>query len=78
MTVSIGLGPNFFTCSGLGLVSQLMGWVGSVTQNGPMDGCCADHLRHFAATCFSLLQQLCTVSHRILCMVDENIFLLVY
>jgi len=39
MTVSIGLGPNFFTCSGLGWVSQLMGWVGlgRVTQNGPMD-----------------------------------------
>ena len=27
----VGLGPNFFTCSGFGLVwvGQLMGWVGS-------------------------------------------------
>jgi len=25
----VGSGPNFPTCSGLGWVSQLMGWVGS-------------------------------------------------
>jgi len=25
----VGLGPNFATCSELGRVSQLMGWVGS-------------------------------------------------
>jgi len=42
MTDSIGsgrVGSKFSTCSGLGWVSQLMGWVGSgrVTQNGPMD-----------------------------------------
>jgi len=24
----VGLGSNFFTCSGLGWVSQVMGWVG--------------------------------------------------
>ena len=33
----IGLGPNFSTCSGLGWVSQLMGRLDRVTQNGPMD-----------------------------------------
>jgi len=37
----------------------------------------ADHVRHFAATSFSLLQQLCTVSHGIIYMADANIFLLV-
>ena len=35
----------------------------------------ADHVRHFAATSFSLLQQLCLVSHGISYMVDVNVFL---
>jgi len=30
---SIGLGPNFPTCSGSGWVSQLMGWVDSGHSN---------------------------------------------
>ena len=38
----------------------------------------ADHVRHFAATSFSLLQQLCTVGHEIFYyMADVNNFLLV-
>jgi len=35
-----------------------------------------DNVRHFAATSFSLLQQLCTVGHAIYNMADVNIFLL--
>ena len=34
----------------------------------------ADHVRHFVATSFSLLQQLCTVGHGIFYMADMNIF----
>ena len=34
MTVSIRLGPNFFSCSGLGQSADGLGWV---TQNGPTD-----------------------------------------
>jgi len=34
-----GLGPNFYTCSGLGSVGSVSSWVWSnlVTQNGPVD-----------------------------------------
>ena len=34
------------------------------------------HVRHFAATCFSLLQQLCTVDNGILYMAGVNVILL--
>ena len=45
MTVSIGLGPNFSTCSGLGWVESVSLWVGlyRVTQNGPMDKSAVSH-----------------------------------
>ena len=33
----VGLGPNFSTCSGLGWVSQLIGWVGSGHTKLTMD-----------------------------------------
>jgi len=33
----VGLGPHFFTCSGLGWVGQSANGLGWVTLNGPMD-----------------------------------------
>jgi len=52
-------------------------WLTDLQTEAISDWPTADHvgLRHFAATLFSLLQQLSTVSHKSLYMADMNIFL---
>ena len=58
------------------VVDQL--WLSDWQTDAITDWPSADHVRHFAATSFSLLQQLCPVDHGMFYMADVNFFCLSY